>query len=193
MGDKTIITLTVYVLDNISTPNGAYNYDFGYYSNYETVERVIKSFGTVGIMFITKERYLDKITDWTDNVDDDDLVCIRQYMVVNDEVVMVHETKHDYQGHIGEIKYKPGDIIKYVGYDGIETAIIRDTPYTTEEYKKRKLALDEMDDSYTVYTLGEGDTHDHIMTVFILGLADVPECTRKVYEAKLEERKEMNK
>ena len=115
MGDKTIITLTVYVLDNISTPNGAYNYDFGYYSNYETVERVIKSFGTVGIMFITKERYLDKITDWTDNVDDDDLVCIRQYMVVNDEVVMVHETKHDYQGHIGEIKYNPGDIIKYVG------------------------------------------------------------------------------
>ena len=56
-------------------------------------------------------------------------------------------------------------------------------------YDEKKVdCIDFTDDSYIVYDLGDGDTHDHIMTNYIIGLANIRPDTYKAYKDKLKER-----
>lgn len=184
---------SVYQIDNI---DGAFQSVIGYYSNYINVVNAIKKlvdsddYGYV--MFLTDEYSIDIFSD--DNSDYDAWLKTRQYKVIDNEVVMTHETVKDYKGFIAdEYSYKPGDIIEYMDYDNrVGTGIIGYTPITAEEANKRQLQLDHFDDSYLVYGLGEGDTHHHISSFYILGLADVTPEVYKQYKDKLEERYKNN-
>ena len=67
----------------------------------------------------------------------------------------------------------------------IYIGIIDSLPPVYGKYK----SLDNTDDSYLIYELGNGDTHDHIMSKNIIGLAKLDWETRKKYQDKLQERK----
>ena len=72
-----------------------------------------------------------------------------------------------------EIRFQVGDIVEVLGYDSVELAIVGMLPPTPERYEELKQRwlekhddfpslMDESDDCYLVYTIGEGDTHQHI-------------------------------
>lgn len=181
---ETIIELEVYFFIN-SLFGGSYtNLQCGFYSSYEKVEEAIKKHKISGFMYITKEYKLDCVDDMDDI--DEALISTRQYIFKNDEAILMHETRFDFNGYISKPLYNVGDIVDFVGHDSIETGIIRDLPPSKEFGETH--SIDSNDDRYTIYTLGDGDTHDHILSVHILGLSVIPEWSKKVFRAKLEER-----
>ena len=72
-----------------------------------------------------------------------------------------------------KVCFQVGDFVEVLGYDSIELAIVGMLPPTPERYEELKQRwlekhddcpslMDESDDCYLVYTIGEGDTHQHI-------------------------------
>ena len=194
---NTIIELkSVYDYADIDEDEMLFKSFIGYYSTYEKVEEVIKKLCESDDsykMFITNEYVIDKLVPA--NADGfDSWVCSRQYKLIDGSVVMVHEVTKEYKGHIAsEYDYKSGDIIKWIdGTINVYTGIVCMPPISVEEVKVRGIEVDSFDDCYHVYCLGEGDTHEHVPTVHILGYAEVSEEERKKYEDKLKERNEVN-
>ena len=80
-----------------------------------------------------------------------------------------------YRGRrVKNIRFKEGDIVEIIGFDYSELAIVSALPPSKEVYKqlakrakelhpKQSFFMDESDDCYLVYTLGEGDTHEHVL------------------------------
>lgn len=80
-----------------------------------------------------------------------------------------------YRGRkVKDIRFKEGDNVEILGYDYSELAIVSAPPPSKEVYKqlakrakeqhpKLSFFMDESDDCYLVYTLGEGDTHEHVL------------------------------
>lgn len=73
-----------------------------------------------------------------------------------------------------DIRFKEGDIVEIIGFDCSELAIVSAPPPSEDVYKRLKKRakeeypnisyfMDESDDCYLVYTLGEGDTHEHVL------------------------------
>ena len=72
-----------------------------------------------------------------------------------------------------DIRFKVGDIVEVVGEDYSDLVIVGALPLTTDTYCRMEEDpeecehpshfLDESDDCYLVYTLGEGDTHEHVL------------------------------
>ncbi len=94
---------------------------------------------------------------------------------------------------VEEIRFQVGDIVEVLGYDSVELAIVGMLPPTPERYeelKQRRLEkhddfpslMDDSDDCYLVYTIGEGDTHQHIKCykVFPPSKLVPPTITRKL-------------
>ncbi len=187
MGKKqTVIKLDVVDIDREINPF-YYKYTIGYYSSYEMVEKVMPALFVIKdeALFITEEIQIDTITNNEDYYKD--YVTQRQYRWVDDEIKMIHETPYNFKGYKddNEYQYKIGDIIEYIcGNDKVEVSIVGGVPpkYNEEKY------FDYTDDSYLVYDLGEGDTHNHIPTCDIIGLANVDEEVAEMYKKKLEER-----
>lgn len=166
----------------------------GYYTTYDNVIEQIKdlSEGRIDhIMFHTYEYRLDIVDK--EIYFEERIVSERQYKIIDGEVVLIHETLGEYKGHTeNEYSFKRGDIINYIGYeDNIYTGIVCNPPISKEEAEKRQLTLDNLDDSYLVYELGDGNTHDHVRTINIIGLADISEEQKKLFEDKLKERLEI--
>ena len=187
--------MSVYDYANIDEDEMLFKSFIGYYSTYEKVEEVIKKLCESDDsykMFITNEYVIDKLVPA--NADGfDSWVCSRQYKFIDGSVVMVHEVTKEYKGHIAsKYDYKQGDIIKWIDGHDVYTGIVCMPPISIEEVKVRGIEVDSFDDCYHVYCLGEGDTHEHVPTVHILGYAEVSEEERKKYEDKLKERNEVN-
>ena len=73
-----------------------------------------------------------------------------------------------------DVRFKEGDIVEIMGFDYSELAIVSAPPPTEEVYQRLKkraqelypnipFSMDESDDCYFVYTLGDGDTHEHVL------------------------------
>lgn len=73
-----------------------------------------------------------------------------------------------------DVRFKEGGIVEILGFDYSELAIVSAPPPSKEVYKqlakrakelhpKQSFFMDESDDCYLVYTLGEGDTHEHVL------------------------------
>lgn len=169
----------------------------GYYSCYENVEEAMKKLCESDDsyrMFLTNEFIIDILSPAKYGNTMDSFLRLRQYMFIDGSVVMIHETPKDYKGHIAsEYDYKSGDIIEWIdGHSNVYTGIVCMPPISVAEVKVRNIEVDTFDDCYHVYCLGDGDTHEHIPTVHILGYAEVSEEERKKYEDKLKERNEVN-
>jgi hypothetical protein len=195
---NTIIELeSIYDYSDIDEDEMLFKSFVGYYSSYEKVEEVIKKLCESDDsykMFITDEYVIDKLVPA--NADGfDDWECTRQYKLIDGSVVMVHEVTKEYKGHIAsKYDYKQGDIIKWIdGPNNVYTGIVCMPPISVEEVKARDMVVDSFDDCYHVYCLGEGDTHEHVPTVSIVGYADVSPEIYKQYKDKLKERYEQNK
>ena len=170
----------------------------GYYSDYtkaeETIRKIVELPEWVDetfVLFITDEYPLDAFVLSYRGVDIGQWKAERQYKFIGDKLVMTHETVREYKGHVNdEYSYKQGDIIDYIAHDGdIITGIVGYPPLSVEEVKDKGLPMDSYDDSYIVYLLGEGDTHEHVMTNYIIGLNPyVSSQEMKEYYMKLEER-----
>ena len=163
----------------------------GYYSCYERVEEVIKYLSEKDdsyIMFLTDEYSIDELRPLNDD-GFKNWHKTRQYKFINGSVVMIHETPKNYKGHIkSKYDYKSGDIIEWIdGHSNVYTGIVAMCPPSIEGLKHIHL-VDSMDDSYLVYLLGDGDTHEHIATVNIIGYADITPDKYKQYKDKLLER-----
>lgn len=194
---NTIIELkSVYDYADIDKDEMLFKSFIGYYSTYEKVEEVIKKLCESDDsykMFITDEYVIDKLVPA--NADGfDSWLCSRQYKLIGNSVVMTHETPKDYKGHIAsKYDYKQGDIIKWIdGPNNVYTGIVCMPPISIEEVKARNMVVDSFDDCYHVYCLGEGDTHEHVPTVSIVGYADVSPEEYIKYKNKLKERNEVN-
>lgn len=193
---KTIIELkSVYDYSEGEPERSLYESVVGYYSGFDEAVKQIETLvdGTDNyVMFLASEYVLDDISDESDVWSR--WIKTRQYKRIGGEVVMTHETCKNYKGFIETLyTYKPGDIIEYIGYkDTVYTAIVGYTPPTVKEVEERGLVLDDTDDSYLVYELGEGDTHDHIPSTHIIGLVDATPDVFKQYKEKLKERYEVN-
>ena len=83
------------------------------------------------------------------------------------------ESGEFYGRPVEEIRFQVGDIVEVLGYDCVELAIVGMLPPTPERYEEQRQRwqdryddcsslMDESDDCYLVYTIGEGDTHQHI-------------------------------
>ena len=194
---NTIIELmSVYDYANIDEDEMLFKSFIGYYSTYEKVEAVIKDLCKADSsykMFITDEYVIDNLLPVNDD-GFDDWECTRQYKFIDGSVVMVHEVTKEYKGHIAsEYDYKSGDIIKWMnGPCNACTGIVCMPPMSIEEAKVRGIEVDSFDDCYHVYCLGEGDTHEHVPTVSIVGYADVSPDEYKAYKDKLSERLKNN-
>ena len=79
-----------------------------------------------------------------------------------------------YRGRkIEDIRFKVGDIVEVVYGNYADLSIVGALPLTTDKYSRLEEDpeecehpshfLDESDDCYLVYTLGEGDTHEHCL------------------------------
>jgi len=190
---NTIIELeSVYDYADIDEDEMLFKSFMGYYSTYEKVEAVIKDLCEADSsykMFITNEYVIDNSLPVND-----DWECTRQYKFIDSSVVMVHEVTKEYKGHIAsKYDYKQGDIIKWInGPNNVSTGIVCMPPISVEETKVRGIEVDSFDDCYHVYCLGEGDTHEHVPTVRIVGYADVSPEEYIEYKNKLKERNEVN-
>ena len=186
---QTVIKLDI--ADICREDNTYYQYTVGYYSSYEMVEKVMYALYVVreDALFFTEEIQIDTIINNEDYYKD--YVIQRQYKWVGDEIKMIHETPYYFNGYKNddEYQYKVGDIIEYLDRnDKIGISIVGGVPI---KYDKNKEGfIDFTDDSYIVYDLGEGDTHDHILTINIIGLAEIGPDTYKAYKDKLKERME---
>lgn len=193
---NTIIELKA-IYDYGENERNIYSSIVGYYSNYDNVIKQMDRLYNKDkgyIMFLTEEYKTDIISKYSDNYEA--WICARQYKYIDGKgIVMTHETVRNFKGHIpDEYSYKPGDIIEYIdSHDMVYVAIVGYTPITVEEAVKRGITLDDSDDSYLVYELGKGDTHDHISPCLILGHAEVLPEEYKKYKDKLKERYEQNK
>ena len=194
---NTIIELrSVYDYADIDEDEMLFKSFIGYYSTYEKVEEVIKKLCESDDsykMFITNEYVIDKLVPA--NADGfDSWVCSRQYKSIGNSVVMTHEVTKEYKGHIAsEYDYKSGDIIKWIdGHNNVCTGIVCMPPMSIEEVNVRGIDVDSFDDCYHVYCLGEGDTHEHVPTISIVGYADVSPDGYIEYKNKLKERNEVN-
>lgn len=107
-----------------------------------------------------------------------------------------------YRGRrVKDIRFKEGDIVEILGYDYSELAIVSAPPPSKEVYKqlakrakeqhpKQSFFMDESDDCYLVYTLGEGDTHEHVLCYNVFRpTRPVPAKIAAQLKAKLEEMK----
>lgn len=83
------------------------------------------------------------------------------------------ESGEFYGRPVEDIRFQVGDIVEVLGYDCVELAIVGMLPPTPERYEELKQRwlekhddysslMDESDDCYLVYIIGEGDTHQHI-------------------------------
>lgn len=184
---QTIIKLDIIEIDN---EDSTYNrYTVGYYSSFEIAEQVMYTLFVLKdeILFLTEEIELDTILNNEDYYKD--YITYRQYKWVGDEIKMIHETPYSFDGYRNDedYQYKVGDIIRYLYSDNkIGISIVGGVPPRYD--KKKSQFFDFIDDSYLVYDLGEGDTHDHIMTFKIIGLAEIEPHTFKAYRDKLKER-----
>lgn len=184
---QTIIKLDI--VDICRDDNTYYEYTVGYYSSYELVEKVMYALyvNREDSLFFTEEIQLDTIINNEDYYLD--YVIHRQYRWVGDKIKMIHETPYYFNGYKSDedYQYKVGDIIEYLDRNNkIGVSIIGSVPIKYDE--KKVDCIDFTDDSYIVYDLGEGDTHDHIMTNYIIGLANIRPDTYKAYKDKLKER-----
>lgn len=190
---NTIIELkSIYDYSDIDEDEMLFNSFIGYYSTYEKAEAVIKELCEADSsykMFITDEYVIDNSLPVND-----DWECTRQYKLIDGSVVMVHEVTKEYKGHIAsEYDYKSGDIIKWMdGPCNVCTGIVCMPPMSIEEVKVRGIEVDSFDDCYHVYCLGDGDTHEHVPTVNIIGLADIRPDEYKQFKDKLMERLKEN-
>lgn len=187
---KTIIKLIGFDFDEDESQKYYYDYVIGYFSSYEKAEEVMKQDVDVNhTLYQTEEIPLD--FEYDENIGDiiRDYTTYRQYRFLDNKMILFHETKYDFKGYTEEMvyPYKVGNIIEYFGNDEkIYVGIIDSLPPVYGKYQ----SLDNTDDSYLIYDLGEGDTHDHIMTKNIIGLAKLDWETRKKYKDKLQERQE---
>ena len=96
---------------------------------------------------------------------------------------------------VEKIRFQVGDIVEVLGYDCIELAIVGVLPPTPERYEELKQRwlekhddcpslMDESDDCYLVYTIGECDTHQHIecYKVFPPSKLVPPTIARKLHD-----------
>ena len=185
--EKKQIVIKLDIVDIDRENNTYFQYTVGYYSSYEMVESVMPALFVVReeALFLTEEIQIDTITSNEDYYKD--YVIQRQYRWVDDEIKMTHETQYDFNGYKNdnEYQYKVGDIIEYIcGIDRIGVSIVGGVP----PRQKKEKYFDYMDDSYLVYDLGDGDTHNHIPTCNIIGLANVKPEDYKAYKDKLAER-----
>ena len=192
---KRIIELkSIYDWADAGEEKSIYSSIIGFFSSYEKATEQMNNMSHDGcVMFLTYEYDIDKInSEPTDN--SENWICTRQYKVINGKITLTHSTYSTWCGHTeDEYSYHTGDIIEYVGIeDTIWKGIVCHPPISIDEVKERGLMIDEYDDSYMVYGLGEGDTHDHIMSYNVIGLANVTDEERKQYEEKLEERIKAN-
>ena len=184
---QTIIKLDIIEIDN---EDSTYNrYTVGYYSSLEIAEQVMYTLFVIKdeALFLTEEIELDTILNNEDYYKD--YITYRQYKWVGDKIKMIHETPYSFDGYRNDegYQYKVGDIIRYLDSDNkIGISIVGGVPPRYD--KKKSQFFDFIDDSYLVYDLGEGDTHDHIMTINIIGLAEIEPHTFKAYRDKLKER-----
>ena len=96
-----------------------------------------------------------------------------------------------------DIRFKEGDIVEFVGFDYSELAIVSAPPPSKEIYNqiakrakkiKKSFFMDESDDCYMVYTLGEGDTHEHCLCYNVFRpTRPVPEKIAEKLKSKLKE------
>ena len=107
-----------------------------------------------------------------------------------------------YRGRkVKDIRFKEGDIVEIIGFNCLELAIVSAPPPSEDVYKqmakrakerhsKQSFFMDESDDCYLVYTLGEGDTHEHILCFNVFRpTRPVPAKIAAQLKAKLEEMK----
>ena len=104
-----------------------------------------------------------------------------------------------YRGRkVKDIRFKEGDIVEILGFDYSELAIVSAPPPSKEVYKQlakrakeqHPKLMDESDDCYLVYTLGEGDTHEHVLCYNVFRpTRPVPAKIAAQLKAKLEEMK----
>jgi hypothetical protein len=107
-----------------------------------------------------------------------------------------------YRGRkVKDIRFKEGGIVEILGFDYSELAIVSAPPPSKEVYKqlakrakelhpKQSFFMDESDDCYLVYTLGEGDTHEHVLCYNVFRpTRPVPAKIAAKLKAKLEEMK----
>jgi len=94
-----------------------------------------------------------------------------------DECLIPDDCETPFEGRRAEdIRFHHRDIVEVVQYGGAaELSIVSRTPFTPEEYAVLKTRfeddrhhpiLDYSDDCYLVYSLGEGDTHEHVMCCY---------------------------
>lgn len=189
---STIIELkSIYEWADNGEEKSTYTSTIGFFSSYEKVIEQMNNIPHNGcIMFLTNEYGVDKINSEPTECDENWL-CTRQYKVINGKVTLTHSTNSTWCGHTeDEYCYHTGDVIEYVGVgDTICKGIVCHPPISKDEVNERGLMVDESDDSYMVFGLGDGDTHDHIMSCNIIGIANITNDERQQYEEKLNERK----
>ena len=189
MNEKPVyIELFCYQITNDDGEVNVYTLFCGNYTSYDTLERGLMSIyrqihgnSSERDVFVTFEHIADPETF-------DEAVLlreIRQYRVVDGNATLIHSTKSQYKGRETEDAYSKGDIIEYIDRDSVSTGIIRDCPITSSSPIASTLCLDMYDDSYLVYELGDNDTHQHVMSVYVIGKADVDNVTRGKYVEKL--------
>ena len=102
----------------------------------------------------------------------DQIVSVRSYTPDGkswDACLTPHDTASKFYGrNPKEIRFRPGDIVEALQGGGCsELGIVDSTPPTTQQYEHyaekapQWFFMDYTDDAYTIYYLGDGDTHGH--------------------------------
>lgn len=98
-----------------------------------------------------------------------------------------------------DIRFKKGDIVEFISFDHSELGIVSAPPPSKEVYKRLEkrakelypnnpFFMDESDDCFLIYTLGEGDTHQHIVCYKVFHPSKpVPNQIARKLQEKLEE------
>ena len=121
----------------------------------------------------------------------------------NDECLIDYNAENSFYGRKPEdIKFSVGDIVWALQYHELVLCIVGWLPPTTAWYQERKASclkkygnadrfyLDATDDSYGLYTLGDGDTHCHVLCPMVFPSGkEVPEKAAFLLRKKLEEKK----
>ena len=121
---------------------------------------------------------------------------------LNDEFLEDYEGYDTFHGRDPlKLRYKVGGIVWCLAYDCLELCIVGWLPPTKEWYDKRHkiclekykenvFQLDATDDCYGIYSIGDGDTHKHVLCAEVFAAnEDIPESLINALKAKL---KEMN-
>ena len=122
----------------------------------------------------------------------------------NDECLIDYNAENSFYGRKPEdIRFNVGDIVWALQYHELVLCIVGWLPPTTTWYQERKAAcqkkygtdnrfyLDATDDCYGLYTLGDGDTHIHVLCPMVFPSGEeVPEKTALQLRIKLEEMKD---